>query len=440
MNIFNKNNFSLLNDIFKQLSYLEKLTVLGLLCLPIFHLTFNNWTGIWMAFSTLFAFITLITNRSFVTTYKDPRFYWILLALVAYPFTAFMSQVGRWSFTYKAFLDISPFLYFIPILLAIRSIKFDFGKYLQIILPITIIGALWAAKFNHPELISTNWGDRLSVYFSDPLAFGQMMMTLALMCLSCIQLNMKSLKEVFFNLWSLLGFFVGIYLSIKSGSRSGWLAIPIIFFLIFIIKLNWSFKKSIPLGLIFATVCCTAMYYFSPYAQERIGEAIQNITNYPWHGIETPETSVGLRITFQRLGWFYFSQSPIWGWGNQGYSVIKDAIPVLDFSSQAARDFVYNALFHNELMTQMVRYGLLGILGYFGAVMIPLFLAMKHIQSPHPIVARSALMCTIFLICQIMTGLSDEFLNLKGMVAFYAFMICTLLCTVIHYSSSNHPD
>jgi hypothetical protein len=40
----------------------------------------------------------------------------------------------------------------------------------------------------------------------------------------------------------------------------------------------------------------------------------------------------------------------------------------------------------------------------------------------------------VFLICQIVAGFSDEFINLKGMVAFYAFMITALLGTCIAYS------
>jgi O-antigen ligase len=310
------------------------------------------------------------------------------------------------------------------------------GKWLQWILPIVIIGAFWSTFFHHRELARPDWvnDNRLAPYFSDPLAFGQIILTLGFMSLSTISFSIWTIKETLIKLWSLLGFLVGMYLSIRSGSRTGWLAIPIVIFLVLMVKLNWKMSKSIPLGLAISIFTCVALYQSSSMFQQRIDLAIHEIVSYPWHGGLAPDTSVGLRITFQRLGWFYFSQSPIYGWGNAGYTIIKDAPEVVSYSSQFARDFVYTALFHNELMTNMVRYGLFGILSYISAVIVPLILFLKNINSENPIVKQSALLGSCFMIFQIIAGLSDEFINLKGMVAFYAYIVSLLLGTMIAFS------
>ena len=431
----------LLNNFVEKLrpfSHFQKLTVVSLLLLPIFHLTLNNWTGIFLGLGTLFASLEVIFSKNnIVSKFKERRFYLVLIILLSYSLSILFSQILRFNFSYKAYLDISPFLYFIPIVIALKNLKIDFGSYFKNIIPIVIIGALWSASFNHRELVSDAWGDRITVYFSDPLAFGQMMMTLALISLSNVEIQKNDISDFFQNIWRLLGFCVGMYLSIASGSRSGWLSIPIVFFLLVVLKIKWRLSKSIPLGLLIAFLLSLIIYYLSPFAQVRISEAIQEITNYPWGGGLAPETSVGLRITFQRLGWYYFTQSPISGWGNQGYTAIKDAEPLLNFSTQASRDFVYNALFHNEVMTQMVRYGLFGILGYTGAVILPLILSFRYIKSTNQTVSQSALMCSIFIICQMITGLSDEFLNLKGMVAFYSYIVSLLLLTMLNFSTSR---
>jgi O-antigen ligase len=204
--------------------------------------------------------------------------------------------------------------------------------------------------------------------------------------------------------------------------------------LITVTKLNLNIWKSSLIAILLSTIVCAILYKISPHFQARLDLASHEILTYPWHGGMAPDTSVGLRITFQRLGWFYFSQSPIFGWGANGYTTIKDASEVLSFSSQYARDFVSTALFHNELMTNMVRHGFFGIAAYVFAVLIPFLLALKGIMSNNPIVKRAALLCSCFLICQIIAGFSDEFLNLKGMVAFYAYLISILLGTMISYS------
>jgi O-antigen ligase len=426
-----------LPNYFSKLPIVQQLAIVCICLLPIFHLTFNDWTGYWIVLSSFFSLVAISQNpKSIKEVFSDPRSKWILLGLIAYTLAIFMSQLCRWSFTHKAYLDTSPFLYFIPVFIFVVWRKINMGKWLQWVLPIIIIGAFWSTFYHHRELARPDWiqDRRFAPYFSDPLAFGQIILTLGLMSLSTINFSGWTLKENMMKLWGLLGFALGIYLSIRSGSRTGWLAIPIILIMIGCVKLNWSRAKTLLFSFFTTALIIVTIYVIFPSAQERIALAIHEIISYPWQGGIAPDASVGLRITFQRLGLFYFSESPLYGWGTGGYTAIKDAIEVQNYSTEYARNFVYSALFHNEIMTQMVRYGIFGIVGYILAVLVPLGLAFHSLKSKNGIVKRSALLCSIFLICQIVAGFSDEFINLKGMVAFYAFMITSLLGTCIAYS------
>jgi O-antigen ligase len=436
MNPALKNSSNLIESL-RSYPLLHQITVISICLLPIFHLTFNNWTGIWMVSSALLSLISILSSKDIAkSSLRDKRTKWMILCLSSYPLATLLSQICRQSFTHKAYLDISPFLYFIPILIFVVWRGFDFGKWLQIILPIVILGAGYSCYFiDRAEAIRHWGGNRLTPSFSDPLAFGQIILTLGLLSLSNINLKKWNLQGFAINTWAILGFLAGTILSIKSGSRTGWIGLPISLFIILIFKMGWSMKKSIPIATILTIFACFAIYLISSYAQARINLAINEIITYPWNGgVASENSSVGERITFQRLGFYYFSHSPIYGWGDKGYSIIKDSYEVLKYSNQNERDFVFGALFHNELMTQMVRYGILGILGYFLAVFTPLIIGFKSFSSSNEILKRSALMLVIFIICQITAGLSDEFLNLKGMVAFYSYMITVLIGTVISLS------
>jgi len=427
-------------DYFSELSLIEKIAIFCICLLPIFHLTFDDWTGYWVVWGSFFSLIAICKNpESIKEVLSESRSKWVIVSLIAYTLAIFLSQLCRWSFTYRAYLDTSPFLYFIPVFIFVVWKKIDMGKWLQWILPIVIICAYWSTFYFHRDLANQDWikDHRLAPYFIDPLAFGLIILTLSLMCLSTIQIYKNSIKTAVLITWCSIGFLLGIYLSIHSGSRTGWLAIPIVLFFILVTKLNWSLWKSISLGILFSVLASFILYQNSPIIHDRIALAVHEIVSYPWNGGIAPDTSVGLRITFQRLGWFYFSQSPIYGWGTAGYTSIKDASEVLNFSSQFARDFVSSALFHNELMTQMVRYGVFGIAGYFLAVLVPLVIGIKNLSSNNVIVKRSALMLVCFIICQMISGLTDEFLNLKGMVAFYAYLVSTLLGTIIAFSNQK---
>ena len=146
----------LLNNFVEKLrpfSHFQKLTVVSLLLLPIFHLTLNNWTGIFLGLGTLFASLEVIFSKNnIVSKFKERRFYLVLIILLSYSLSILFSQILRFNFSYKAYLDISPFLYFIPIVIALKNLKIDFGSYFKNIIPIVIIGALWSASFNHREL------------------------------------------------------------------------------------------------------------------------------------------------------------------------------------------------------------------------------------------------------------------------------------------------
>jgi len=393
-----------------------------------------------MVFASFFCLLALIKNKvDFLSSLQVQQFKIVSLCLIAYTLAIFLSQLCRGSFYHRAYLDTSPFLYFIPVYLFVAWRRIDIGRWLQLIMPIVVIGAYWSTFYHHRELANPDWvkDHRLAPYFLDPLVFGQLTLTLGLMSLSTIQVYKSGIKNITLITWSSIGFFLSIYLSIKSGSRTGWLAIPLVLFLIVVIKLKLSLWKSIPIGIFFSVLASFILYQTSPIIHDRINLAFDEIISYPWHGGIAPDTSVGLRITFQRLGWFYFSQSPIYGWGTGGYTSIKDAPEVLSFSSQFARDFVNSALFHNELTTQMVRYGLFGITGYLLAVIVPLIIGFKSLSSNNPIVKKNALLLVCFIICQMISGLTDEFLNLKGMVAFYAYLVSTLLGTIIAFSNQT---
>jgi hypothetical protein len=91
-------------------------------------------------------------------------------------------------------------------------------------------------------------------------------------------------------------------------------------------------------------------------------------------------------------------------------------------------------------MTNMVRYGIFGIISYLLTVLVPFFIFFRYLKSQIPVVKQTALLGFCFLLCQIISGISDEFINLRGMVAFYAYMITILMGTIISYSTYSKNE
>jgi O-antigen ligase len=178
-----------------------------------------------------------------------------------------------------------------------------------------------------------------------------------------------------------------------------------------------------------------ALFFLSDTVKTRLSEVVREVSSYPWYGGVNPETSVGMRITFYRLGAYYFSESPWFGWGDRGYLVIKDAAEVARFSTTYTRDFAYSALFHSEWTTQAVRFGLLGFISVLWVFAVPFYIFFKHLKS-HAFSVRAPLTGLAFLTCQLAASFSTEIYSSKGMITFSVVIIAGLLAEVL----TEHAD
>jgi O-antigen ligase len=253
------------------------------------------------------------------------------------------------------------------------------------------------------------------------------------MCFASVIFDFKKVEISLNTFLKIIAFVIGIYLSIRSGSRSGWLAFPFVIAGIFYVLYKPSRIRVFVLlmGVLGLTLI---IYQYIPIVNVRIDAMLNDLSNYPWTGGMAPDTSVGMRITFYRLGGYYFSQSPLFGWGERGYSEIKNALPLLSFSSQFTRDFAFASLFHSEWTTQAVRFGFMGLLGVFLVFWIPMKFFYELAKS-NGNGLKIGCMGLAYMTCQLVASLGDEVFNSKGATTFGAVIIAGLLATA--FSQEN---
>ncbi len=230
----------------------------------------------------------------------------------------------------------------------------------------------------------------------------------------------------------LIGFAIGMYLSIRTGSRTGWFAFPFVLLLIVWAWFGGFSGKKIYIFLL-VVLPLIGIFLGSNTVSARLALFVDEISSYPWHGGIASDTAVGLRITFYRLGAYYFSESPLFGWGDKGYLGIKDAAEVVQFSTLYSRDFAYNALFHSEWTTQAVRFGLFGLISVFWVFAVPFYTFFKHFKSQ----ALASLMGMAFLMCQLAASFSTEIYSSKGMITFTVIIISGLLADTLRDHVQN---
>jgi O-antigen ligase len=409
-----------------QIAWVERIALLLLVVAPLFYLSVSHWITSVSVLSVILIILCSFIYQNYFSIYKDVKLLPILGIYVAYFIAISVSQIGRGTFVSKEYLDQTRWLLGVPIFSFLLYFRIEFSKVLRWVAPFIVLTAWISSTFIIP---SDAWGSRATIEFMDPLAFGFMNLSVGLMCLVVAALDLRAGRVSKLAMLNVLGFVVGVYLSLRSGSRTGWFAFPFVILLVANACIGRSSRKTF-YAMFLVVFTLVALSFLSNTVSTRMSEFWREVSSYPWQGGVAKDTSVEMRITFYRLGAYYFSESPWFGWGDRGYLAIKDATEVVRFSTAYTRDFAYNALFHSEWTTQAVRFGILGLVSVFWVFGVPFYLFFKHLKS-NASYSLASLMGLAFLMCQLVASLSTEVYSSKGMITFTVVIIAGLLADVL---------
>jgi O-antigen ligase len=410
----------------------ERLSLILIVLTPALYLGVKHWVTNLSVLAAIAATYCLVKIPRRVELSRIPHIRAIALIFLIYIIAIIVSQIGRFELSYRPYLDQGRWLIGLPVFIYLYYARLNFAKVLDWVAPICIFSAYISSIYVIP---SHNWGDRATVSFIDPLMFGFMNLSIALMCFASFAVDIYKRNYSVNTIVKIFAFILGVYLSIISGSRSGWAAFPIVVLLIFYILYRPKFWQGV-VFLFITTAVMVAIYHFQPIVKIRIDQFFSEVMQYPWHGGIAPDGSIGSRITFYRLGYYYFSQSPFFGWGLQGHHAIQDAAELLTFSTQIARDFAFGSLFHSEWVTQSVRFGVLGLVGVFWVFFAPIKMFANFVKSGDDNL-KVACMGLAYMTCILTASIGDEVFNSKSSVTFSAFIIAGLLATGLSRLEQN---
>lgn len=411
---------------------------LCLIIFPVFVLTIKGWISALLFITCLISIYVLSTNNKELeastklsaTTRKEV--FW-LAATLAMPVVAIgLGQAFRHELILRDYDGPMRLALAIPILIAIVKIKLPvqiLNFLLQYSIPATLFVTLSSILISPDE----KWGaNRLTTYFVDPLSFGSMCLVLALITLASVDLFGKD--SLGLRVWKMCAILAGIYLSIRSGSRTGWLGLPAVLLLLFLFKVrpNTRFYLTKTIFFFIASAGLLAMSYsFVPVVHERVNLAFQDVMIYHWSG-SNADTAVGMRISFLRMAWFYFLNSPLGGWGDQGFKLLVNAPEISDFASEYARNFAYNSGFHNEIATNMVRSGIWGLFSSIAVFAGPVIFFIKYLRAGLKKQKAFALIGICYVLPTFVSSLTTEVLNLKFTASFYAVFVAVIMGSILH--------
>lgn len=263
---------------------------------------------------------------------------------------------------------------------------------------------------------------------SNAIHYGNVSMLLGMLSLCGVTWARAQAHQRLWTVLMLCGCIAGIAGSIISGSRGGWLALPIC---VCIITLHHAKKHGnrylFSIAAIFVVLGTLVYALPNSPVRERSVAAINELNSFKDSG--NIYSSVGQRVEMWRSALRMSDENLLLGIGRNGYLEQKQELAAEGKMNAVARDFT-NA--HNDYIDSLVKRGLLGLAALLALFFLPLKLfgqALNNTGSGET-AQPYALAGVILLSCYITFGLTTNSLTLNIgiiMLVFPMVILWTLL-------------
>ena len=169
-----------------------------------------------------------------------------------------------------------------------------------------------------------------------------------------------------------------------------------------------------------------ASMVLNPQLMNKLHLGWQEFIKYKLYEINE-DSSVGMRLSFYRMGIGYFFERPFSGWGDLSWMAVMNERDSIKFASSEALKAPRNG-FHNEIITNSVRSGIWGMITVLSLYVLVLYKAViglrMQLGGQHRLISISMLVVITHLI---LAGLFTETTNLTFLSAFIGILFSVLL-------------
>lgn len=341
------------------------------------------------------------------------------LAMVGLTIATFISESYWQQYSGRSYDAIARYWLALPIFFWLSHMHSRVFRSLEYAFPLAaIVGAL---------LTDMMWG-RFGISTLDLIHFGDIELVLGV--LSLFSINWFGRDSVVLKIIKIIGFAVGIVVSFESGSRGGWLAMPLLLIIFFYFNhQRWSIGGMLA-GLLLTIAGMSGLYTFSYMVNLRVDQMVSDIKYYQEGNLDT---SVGIRWQLYGAAVEIFSEHPIVGVGPNGFAQKMQPMQEAGKLTPEAANIGQGEV-HNDILSKAAGMGLFGLISILALYVIPFRMFWKATLASRRSVKRAGILGITF-VCSIgIFGLTVEFLNLTMAAAFYSFTVAVLLaaCNSMH--------
>lgn len=402
--------------------FVEKAAALLLLAYPVLMLTIKGGMNTVFLFMLLLALAVWVVRPAGMSAVAwKPEWTAYVAAMFLLSFAILVSQMAHQNIAAHPHDAASRYWLAIPIFLLLHRLPLRVIGMLQYAFPLGAIGGLLMAT-REPA-------GRLIIATLDRIHFGDFELILGM--LSLFSLNWFGRDTLALRLLKILGCVAGVWASLASGSRGGWLAIPLFIGLFFYFSMGKLSLKMITASLLAATLAMAAGYFAVSTFHHRVNALAHDVVAFDQGN---RDTSTGVRWQLYKAAADVFYRHPFVGVGPEGFaSEVRPMVEAGKLTPDAAQ--LGRGEVHNDILAKAAGMGVLGLIAILAGYLIPLRLFWRATKSGSDRVRRSGILRVVFVSGVFVFGLTVEFLNLTMATAFYSFTVAVLLaaCYNVHH-------
>ena len=342
---------------------------------------------------------------------------WIV-AMFGVSAATLLSQAAHASWVWRHDDAPARFMLAIPVYFALRRVELRRLAALQYgLIAGALLIALGLVVAPHRDAFG-----RVSTGFIDLITFGDTALLLGVLAaLSIGWLGPEPRWRLVLKLAALVG---GLYASVVSGSRGGWLALPL-FLAIGLLggrrRSDWRRLGWIAGG---ALVLAALAYWLLPEIHQRIDLVLSDLRAF--RGGD-PDTSVGIRLQLWRAALHLWAQQPWFGLGPGGFGAAMTSMQHAGWLTPLAAQYGRGEV-HNEILDKTCALGVPGLLAILALYLVPATIFARRLRGAAAVPARMGLALTLgFMVF----GLTVETFDLTMNAAFYALSVAVLLAATL---------
>lgn len=215
----------------------------------------------------------------------------------------------------------------------------------------------------------------------------------------------------------------GLLASLLSGSRGGWLALPVVYLLQYVLTgKSLSFIQILKrIGLVSLALIVLYQFPQEGLLQARIKQVWVDVHQYNEDNAE--QTSVGSRWRLWQLGIGAIAEKPLLGWGN------FEQLQHSSSERQAEAVLIQFNHMHNDFLDAWVKRGIVGALSYLAFIGVPLLVFMRKVAAREleSCQVSYGLMGASLAAAVGVFGLTQAFLTHASGLTLYVFLLMILV-------------